>query len=125
MFLKDVLNKCKEKGYPVSASGLYFSGRKYGFLKRKEGSRNLDFDEAGFFEWLHKATEKIPEGWLPLSEVAKELGISLSQIYILIKDEDSKVRSFGAGKGVLYVEPERIKRIIRKREENHKEKWSR
>lgn len=124
MHLKDVLNKCKENSYPVTASGLYFSGLKYGFLKRKEGNRNLEFDKEKFFEWLNKATEQIPEGWLPLSKLPEKLGISLSQAYILSRDEDSGAKTFGAGKGVLYVDPKRIERIIREREENHKEKWS-
>ena len=50
LFLKDVLNKCKEEGYPVTAGGLYYAGNKYGFLVKKEGSRNLEFNKDKFFE---------------------------------------------------------------------------
>ncbi len=123
MFLKDVLNKCKEEGYPVTASGLYFSGKKYGFLIKKEGCRNFDFDKEKFFEWLRKAKEEIPENWVSLNQLHKDLNISLSQAYILSKDPESGAKSFGAGVGVVYVDPERIKQIIRKREDEHKEKW--
>lgn len=124
MFLKDVLNKCKEEGYPITAAGLYYAGKKYGFLVRQDGERNLDFDKEKFFEWLNKAKEEIPEGWVPLSQIPKLLGISLSQTYILAKDENSGARSFGAGVGVIYVDPRRIEEIIKQREENRKEKWS-
>lgn len=124
MFLKDVLEKCREKGYPVTPSGLYYAGKKYGFLKKNDGIRNLDFNKDKFFDWLNKAKQEIPEGWVPLSALPEKLNISLSQAYILSKDVNSGARSFGAGAGVLYVDPERIKDVIKKREENHKEKWS-
>lgn len=123
MHLKDVLNKCKEEGYPVTAPGLYFAGKKFGFIKRNEGERNLEFDKDSFFEWLRKAKEEIPEGWLPLSKIPGKFGISLAQVYILVKDPESGARSFGTGKGVIYVDPERIEKIIRERENKHKENW--
>ena len=124
LFLKDVLNKCKEEGYPVTASGLYYAGNKYGFLIKKEGSRNLEFNKDGFFEWLNKAKEEVPAGWMSLNEISKKLGISLSQAYILSKDDKSGAKSFGAGPGVLYADPKRFEEIIKQRSESHKEKWS-
>ena len=39
------MNKCKEEGYPVTSSGLYYAGEKYGFLIKKEGNRSLEFDK--------------------------------------------------------------------------------
>lgn len=123
MFLKDVLNKCKEEGYPVTAGGLYFAGKKYGFLKKCEGSRNLEFDKQGFFEWLKKAKEEIPEGWMTFNDIHKKLGISLSQVYIICKDPASEARSFGAGIGVMYADPKRVEKLIKQRENDHKEKW--
>lgn len=123
MFLKDVLNKCKEEGYSVTSSGLYYAGEKYGFLIKKEGNRNLEFDKEKFLEWLAKAKQEIPEGWVSINELHNILGISLSQAYILSKDEDSGAKTFGAGPGVIYVDPERIKAIIKQRENDHKEKW--
>ena len=124
MHLKDVLEKCKEEGYPVTSAGLYFAGKKYGFLVKQEGCRNLDFDKEKFFEWLYKAKQEIPEGWLPLSAIPKKFGISLSQTYILCKDERSGAKPFGAGAGVLYVDPKRIEELIKQRDESRKEKWS-
>lgn len=123
MHLKDVLNKCKEKDYPITASGLYYAGVKNGFLTKKEGNRNLDFNKEKFFEWLEKAKEEIPEGWVSINQLHSILDISLAQAYILTRDPESGARYFGAGKGVLYVDPERVKTIISKRADQHKEKW--
>ena len=69
MHLKDVLNKCKEEDYPITASGLYYAGIKNGFLTKKEGNRNLDFNKEKFFEWLEKAKEEIPEGWVSINQL--------------------------------------------------------
>ena len=123
MYLKDVLNKCKEMGYPVTASGLYFAGKRFGFLIKKEGIRNLEFNKEKFYEWIDKARQEIPEGWVTLNQLHKDTGISLSKLYTLSKDPDSGAKSFGSGCGVVYVDPERIKEIIRKRENEHKEEW--
>ena len=122
MFLKDVLNKCREEGYPITSGGLYYAGKKYGFLVKKDG-KNLDFNKDKFFEWLHKAKEEIPEGWVSLNQLHNELGISLSQAYILSKDPKSEARTFGAGPGVVYVNIERIRAIINERKRNHQENW--
>ena len=124
MFLKSVLDKCKEEGYPITSTGLYYSGKKYGFLKKNNKSRRLDFDKDKFYTWLNKAKQEIPRGWVSINEMSKRLGISLSQAYILSKDKDSGAKCFGAGPGVLYVELERIKTIIEQRNESRKEKWS-
>lgn len=124
MYLKDVLNKCKEEGYLVTSSGLYYAGEKYGFLIKKEGNRSLEFDKDKFNEWLKKAKQEIPKGWVSINELHNVLGISLSQAYILSKDEDSGAKTFGAGPGVIYVDPERIKEIIKRRNDSHKEDWS-
>lgn len=123
MHLKDVLNKCKEEGYPITAGGLYFSGKKYGFLVKEEGSRNLVFDKTKFYEWLNKAKCEAPKGWLTVKEISEKFNISVSQAYILIKDPDSGAKSFGPGPGVLYANIGKIKSVIRKRERNHQENW--
>ena len=117
------MNKCEVEGYPVTSSGLYYAGEKYGFLIKKEGNRSLEFDKDKFFDWLKKAKQEIPEGWVSLNELHIKLNISLSQAYILSKDPASGAKAFGAGPGVIYVDPERIKAIIKQRENDHKEKW--
>lgn len=123
MHLNDVLNKCKEYGYPITASGLYHAGLKNGFLIRKEKRKSLEFDKIKFFDWLKKATQEIPEGYVSINQLHYDLNISLSQAYILIKLPESNAIKIGSGKGIFYVDPERIKAIIKERENQHKEQW--
>lgn len=123
MFLKEVLKKCEESGHPMTSMGLYEAGKKNGFLTRENSSQSWKFNKDKFLEWLEKATEKVPEGWVNLNELSKLLNISLAQCYLLIKDERSGARRIGAGKGVYYVEPERIKKIIYDNKNKRKINW--
>lgn len=123
MHIVDVVNKCKERGYEITKMGLYKAGEKYGFISKVDNRHSLEFDKDKFLKWLDKATEEIPEGWLSVKQLSEELKISIAQVYILIKDKDSGARAIGSGTGVLYADPKRIKAVIKKREDNHKEKW--
>lgn len=123
MYIKDVINKCKERGYEITKMGLYTAGKKYGFISKVNNERSLEFDKDKFLEWLDKATEEIPAGWLSVKQIAEKFGISIAQAYILVKDENSGARTIGSGVGVIYVDPKRIEQIIKKRQDSHKEKW--
>lgn len=123
MCLVDILKKCKDEGYPIGRMGLYLAGKREGFLSKKEGQRTYDFDKEKFLLWLHKAKEQAPEGWVSVKELSEKFDISLAQAYILVKDEKSGAKSFGSGKGVIYVEPRRIEEIIKEREGRHKVNW--
>ena len=57
MHLKEVLEKCKESGHPISKQALYVAGIKNGFLTSLEENKRWNFDEEKFNEWLKKATE--------------------------------------------------------------------
>ena len=121
MFQKDVLNKCKEEGYPITASGLYRAGHKYGFIIKREGKKRVKLDKVKFLEWLSKATEQIPKGWMTLNDLHKELNVSLSEVYVLIKDPESNIKRIGTGRGIIYADPKQIKKIIEKRKNSRKE----
>lgn len=123
MYMNDVLRKCEEKGYKITKQGLYVAGEKYGFLTKPDGQHPWDFDQKKFLEWLDKATEEIPKGWVTLNEASKILNVSLPQMYILVKDKNSGVRYFGAGKGVMYVDPKRIEEVIKNRNSKHQYMW--
>lgn len=123
MHQKDVLNKCRELGHPVTAQALYFSGKKYGFLTKEEGKHSWNFDKEKFLKWIEDATREIPEGYMSIKDFAKSKGKSLTTIYSIIKDDENSYMRIGAGKGVIYVNKETVEELIRKREELHKEKW--
>lgn len=103
--------------------GLYTAGKKYGFIFKADNERSLEFDKDKFLEWLDKATEEIPAGWLSVKQIAEKFGISIAQAYLLVKDENSGARTIGSGVGVIYVDPKRIEQIIKKRQDSHKENW--
>lgn len=123
MHMNDVVRKCEERGYKITKQGIYLAGKKYGFLTRLDEQHSWDFNQEKFLEWLDKAVEEIPEGWLTLNEASKVLNISLAQMYILVKDENAGAKYFGAGKGVMYVDPKRIEEIIQKRKAKHQYVW--
>lgn len=123
MYVKDVINKCKERGYEITKMGLYTAGKKYGFISKADNKRSLEFDKDKFLEWLDKATEEIPAGWLSVKQIAEKFEISIAQAYFLVKDENSGARTIGSGVGVIYVDPKRIEQIIKKRQDSHKENW--
>lgn len=123
MYINDVIKKCEEKGYKITKQGLYNAGEKYGFINKPDGKHALEFDQKKFLEWLEKAIEEIPEGWVTLNDASKLLGVSISQMYILVKDENSGAKYFGSGKGVMYVDPKRIEKIIKERKAKHQYMW--
>lgn len=123
MYVKDVIKKCKERGYEITKMGLYTAGKKYGFISKADNKRSLEFNKDKFLEWLDKATEEIPAGWLSVKQIAEKFGISIAQAYLLVKDENSGARTIGSGVGVIYVDPKRIEQIIKKRQDSHKENW--
>lgn len=123
MYMKDVINKCKERGYEITKMGLYTAGKKYGFIFKVNNERSLEFDKDKFLKWLDKATEEIPAGWLSVKQIAEKFGISIAQAYRLVKEDNSGARTIGSGVGVIYVDPKRIEQIIKKRQDSHKENW--
>ena len=123
MYMKDVLSKCKERGYEITKMGLYIAGKKHGFILKNSEKHLLEFDKDKFLEWLEKAIEKVPSGWLTVKQISERFGISLSQAYILIKDENSGARAIGSGAGVIYADPKRIEQVIENRKNSHKEQW--
>lgn len=123
MHINDVIKKCSDEGYPISRMGLYTAGKKEGFIIKCENKKELDFDKNKFLQWLKKAKGKAPEGWVKIKDLPNIFGISLTQCYILSKDEESGAKTFGSGKGVIYVDPERIAKIIKKRKDKYKINW--
>lgn len=128
LYVNEILSKCEEKGYKISKQGLYNAGIKNGFLiksdeKKSDGRCRWDFDQSKFLEWLNKAVEEIPEGWVTLKEASEILNVSIAQMYLLVKHENSGAKYFGAGKGIMYVDPKRIEEIIKNNKAEHHYVW--
>lgn len=127
MYIMDVLNKCRQENHPMTRAGIYSAGKKHGFLEGKDDKGRWNFNQKKFIEWLKKSNENPPEGWVTLNELSKQLEISISNCYLLIKNKNSGAKRFGnvpGGKGgLIYVDPERIKEIISNRENKHKYNW--
>ena len=122
MFVEDVLKKCEVEGHKITRNGLYRIGKKEGFITKKEGVKSLDFNKELFLKWIEKTKEKAPEGWITLKEVSEKFNVSLPQAYLLVKDKDCNIKKIGA-RGVMYVDPKTIERIIEKRKNRNKIKW--
>ena len=112
--ISELMRKCEEEGIKITKMGLYVSGEKYGFIYEDEKNKTKEFDKEKFLKWIELAKEKAPENWLTVKQLSEKMNISISQAYILIKDENSGARTFGTN-GVMYVDPSRIEKIIAKR----------
>lgn len=122
MFVEDVLKKCEVEGHKITRSALYQIGKKEGFITKKEGVKSLDFNKELFLKWIEKTKEKAPEGWITLKELSEKFNVSLPQAYLLVKDKDCNIKKIGV-RGVMYVDPKTIERIIEKRKNRNKIKW--
>lgn len=126
MKLLEVMEICKQRGHPLTARSIYKAGEKYGFLVDNESRKKYgrwDFDKDKFYAWLDKADEKIPDGWVTINQLHDVLGVSLRQAYILSNEPDSGAKVIGVGRGVVYVNVEQIRKVIERREQEHKEKF--
>lgn len=123
MFIEDVLKKCEDEGCKITRSGLYATGKRIGFIRKIEGVKSLEFDKKLFLEWIEKKKETPPEGWISVKQISEKYNVSLPQAYLLIKDEDCEIVTVGPGRGIKYVDPERIEKIIQKHRNRNKIDW--
>ena len=116
MRLKEVLRECSDRGYPISAQGLYEAGKRYGFITNEGGTREnpniRTLDKEKFEEWLKGALEEIPEGYVPLSKAAEMFKVGLTRLYNAIKLSELEYKRIGSGKGIYYVNTERTKEYL-------------
>ncbi len=104
MRLKVVLQRCKELGYDISASGLYQAGHTHGFLNKQEKGRGLDFDKEKFEKWIAGASKEIKPGYMTLAEIAKKSGYTVGRVWQIVQElPETCKQKIGTGKGVLYV----------------------
>jgi len=121
MTLKTAVVYLKEK-YNVSVS--YATLRVAAFrdnFKSKyigNGREKYLLDEMKFRQWI---LNTISGGFIPIAKAAKELNITSSYVYVLIKKFKIKVIQSGGKKGKLYVDFKSLKKVCyRKKEEQLK-----
>lgn len=100
--LKQALEHCKKRGYPIKKMALYLSSRKYGFI---EGTKApYLFNKEKLNKYIDEVKKKPLAGFETISKVAKELGVSGANIYFWMREGKLKSKRIGVGKGILYVE---------------------
>ena len=113
MNLKKILQECTNRGYPITAQGLYSAGVRYGFITNTSGTRENPnkriLDREKFEAWLKGAIEEIPEGYISVNEASKEFNVGLTRIYNAINYQGLDYKKIGSGRGIYYVDRERIK----------------
>lgn len=116
MKLKNILQECIRRGYPISAQGLYSAGTRHGFITNASGTRESPnvrtFDREKFEEWIKGALEEIPEGYISVNEASKEFNVGLTRIYNAINYEGLDYKKIGSGRGIYYVDRERFKKHL-------------
>lgn len=112
MKVKQVVKYCSDHGHPITSMAIYRAGKKYGFLKKIEGQHSLEFNREKFLEWFKGFTAEIPEGYLCVKDLSKEVGLSIPQCYALAKDDSVKKMKKGTGDGILYVDKESFREFI-------------
>lgn len=116
MKLNTILRECEERGYPITAQGLYRIGVSYGFITNGHGTRenpaSREFDKDKFEEWITNATKEVPKGYMTLFEACNIYGIKKSWLYNIIKTADLGAERFGSGRGVLYVDKGKLEKYL-------------
>ena len=111
---KEIIAKCKEKGFDVTSPLIYRQGKIHGFLVRnnnKDGRERYDFDEKKFQEWLDNF--EVSDDFVPVGQSAREHNIPYMGLkYQLLKD-NCEIKKLGIVKGgLLYARREDVERIV-------------
>ena len=110
---KEMLEKCKEKGFNVTTPLLYRQGKIHGFLIRngKDGRERYDVDEKKFNKWLSNLT--VNDNYLPVGETARQYNIPYSGLKYQLQKNNCEMKKMGIVKGgLLYAKRTDIERVI-------------
>ena len=110
---KEMLEKCKEKGFNVTTPLLYRQGKIHGFLIRngKDGRERYDVDEKKFNKWLSNLT--VSDDYLPVGESARQNGIPYSGLKYQLQKNNCEMKKMGIVKGgLLYAKRTDIERAV-------------
>ena len=111
---KEMLDKCRERGFDVTLPLLYRQGKRFGFLIRNSNNdtrERYDFNEEKFNEWLDKFT--VDDNYLPIAETARKNGMSYSALKYRLVKNNSKIEKMGiVHGGLLYAGREDVERAV-------------
>jgi hypothetical protein len=110
---KDMVAKCKERGFDVTSPLIYRQGKIHGFLIRngKDGRERYDVDEKKFYEWLDNL--KVSDDYLPVGETARKHNIPYSGLKYQLRKENCEMKKMGIVKGgLLYAKRTDIERAV-------------
>jgi uncharacterized protein (DUF1499 family) len=104
----------REKKIGITEMGLRTAAVRDGFRSVHTGSGKEKFqlDEVKFRKWIKTAFESVPAGLKAVPKAAKELNITPSYVYALIKKNNIKTRIIGAGRGKVYVDFQELKNVF-------------
>ncbi len=110
---KDMVAKCKEKGFDVTSPLIYRQGKIHGFLIRngKDGRERYDVDEKKFYTWLDNLT--VSDDYLPVGETARKNNIPYSGLKYQLQKNNCEMKKMGIVKGgLLYAKRTDIERVV-------------
>lgn len=110
---KDMVAKCKERGFDVTSPLIYRQGKIHGFLIRngKDGRERYDVNEKKFYEWLDNLT--VSDDYLPVGETARKHNIPYSGLKYQLQKENCEMKKMGIVKGgLLYAKRTDIERAV-------------
>lgn len=110
---KEMIAKCKEKGFDVTSPLIYRQGKAYGFLVRngKDGRERYNVDEKKFYEWLDNFT--VSNDYLPVGETARKHNIPYSGLKYQLQKNNCEMKKMGIVKGgLLYAKRTDIERAV-------------
>ena len=110
---KDMVAKCKERGFDVTSPLIYRQGKIHGFLIRngKDGRERYDVDEKKFYTWLDNLT--VSDDYLPVGETARKNNIPYSGLKYQLQKNNCEMKKMGIVKGgLLYAKRTDIERAV-------------
>ena len=110
---KEMIVKCKERGFDVTSPLIYRQGKIHGFLIRngKDGRERYDVDEKKFYTWLDNLT--VSDDYLPVGETARKHNIPYSGLKYQLQKSNCEMKKMGIVKGgLLYAKRTDIERAV-------------
>lgn len=111
--LNEALDLCKDWGLSVTASGLLYAARQQGFVRHMKDDFHYEYNKKSLIEYIQKAIEKVPAGWITIREAAELIKKCIGTIYYSINSGKLKSEQFGRNR-LYYVKEKEVKKLFSK-----------